>query len=166
MPRVHHVKKARKERPQCGVKIGDSYYHWSFRLGYGSTERCSKTYPRASQLTMSDFWIEAHTLTETLEDSEPYESSEDLEAAKEGLLEGIDDLAATTQDKLDAMPDGLREGPTGEMLQERVDACEDWKNDIEGIDIPEADDFEDQADFLQALADASTEMAGTAPSCD
>ena len=28
MPRVIHVKKARKARPEYGIAVGDSYYWW------------------------------------------------------------------------------------------------------------------------------------------
>lgn len=31
MPRVTHVKKARKAIPGTDIKVGDSYYWWKFR---------------------------------------------------------------------------------------------------------------------------------------
>ena len=48
MPRVHHVKKARKDNP--AVKKGQPYYHWQ---RYRSRKQYSATYPKRSQLTSS-----------------------------------------------------------------------------------------------------------------
>jgi len=51
MPRVHFVKHARKDNDL--VKKGESYYWWKFRF----TGKCmSKTPPRKSQLTESEYW--------------------------------------------------------------------------------------------------------------
>ncbi len=50
MPRVTHVKKARKDNPVC--KAGESYYWWKFRYG---GKHYSLTPPRASQLTQSAY---------------------------------------------------------------------------------------------------------------
>ncbi len=51
MPRVTHVKKARKDNPVC--KAGESYYWWKFRYG---GKRYSLTRPRPSQLTQSAYF--------------------------------------------------------------------------------------------------------------
>ena len=166
MPRVHHVKKARKERPQCGVAVGDSYYHWSFRLGSRSSTRCSKKYPRASQLTLSEFWIEAYSLIEAVEDGQPYEAEEDLEAAKQELRDGIDALRDDTVAKRDAMPENLQDSPTAELLEARIDALEQWDQEVDGIEVPAEEDFEDRTDFLVALENAATELAEAGPNCD
>jgi hypothetical protein len=54
MARAHFVKKARKAIPGTDIKKGDSYYWWKFRFG---GKRTSKTAPKASQLTQSEFWV-------------------------------------------------------------------------------------------------------------
>ena len=65
MPRVHHVKRARKAVKSAGIKVGDSYYWWKFRYGGKHT---SKTPPRQSQLTNSDKLSRAYAASESLED--------------------------------------------------------------------------------------------------
>jgi hypothetical protein len=39
----------------------------------------------------------------------------------EDIKSGFEDLGQETQDSLDNMPEGLQQGATGEMLQERID---------------------------------------------
>ena len=64
MPRVYFVKKARKDYP-VGIKKGDSYYWWKFR--YGGIHR-SKTRPRPSQLTQSEFLSTIYAIIEEIQD--------------------------------------------------------------------------------------------------
>ena len=63
MPKVHHVKKARKDNR--AVKKGESYYWWKFAY---SSKRYSKTYPKASQLTQSDKLSRYYEAQETVDD--------------------------------------------------------------------------------------------------
>lgn len=73
MPRVHYVKKARKDNG-C-VSKGESYYWWKFR--YGS--KCmSKKPPKASQLTQSEFLSTVYDINERIEEC-ACDSLEDLE---------------------------------------------------------------------------------------
>ena len=43
MPRVHFVKKARKDYPSTGIQKGDSYYWWQFRYG-GTHNVCQRAW--------------------------------------------------------------------------------------------------------------------------
>ena len=53
MPRLHFVKHARKAIPSIKVEKGDSYYWWKFPY---RPRTVSKTRPRRSQLTQSEFY--------------------------------------------------------------------------------------------------------------
>jgi hypothetical protein len=147
MPRVTFVKKARKADKDYGIKKGDSYYWWKFRYG---GKRVSKTYPRPSQLTQSEFYSCILSAKEDVQDA----LGNDEEAIDGDSLAVIDALNAardtveeqgsSCQDKLDNMPEGLQQGPTGELLQTRIDRCEELSgeiesaiSDIENIEWPE-----------------------------
>jgi len=77
MARATFVKSARKDYPDHGIKKGESYWHWAFMQGgRGGAKRYSKTEPRPSQLTQSEFWgnvlglQEGSGATPDLDDSE------------------------------------------------------------------------------------------------
>lgn len=171
MPRVHFVKKARKDNDRCGVKAGESYFWWQNRGSGGKgagIKRCSKTRPRQSQLTMSDFYSAVYSLQEDIEDAiGTITEIGDLESMRDEWAQQARDIGTDQSDKLANMPEGLQQGPTGELLQERADACETWAEEIEGIEIPDPDDFaeddEPEAALQQAIDDAIGEMAALQP---
>lgn len=128
MPRVHTVKKARKNYPDSKIKKGDTYYWWKFRFG-GKIK--SKTYPRRSQLTQSGF---LQTLYE-LQDNMSFDR-ENIEDDRDSLVGELESLRDECQDSLDNMPEHLQESSSsGELLQERIDALEEWISELENVDI-------------------------------
>lgn len=133
MPRVHHVKKARKDNPIC--KAGESYYWWKFNYG---PKRWSLTPPRQSQLTQSDFLSQMYAFEEQIADLTAT-SVDDLTSEIEGLAEEIRNLGGEQDEKLNNMPEGLQEGPTGELLQNRCDECESMADELESIDLEDYD---------------------------
>lgn len=63
MPRVHFVKKARKDVSNSDIKKGESYYWWKFRFG----GKCvSRTPPKQSQLTQSDFLSQIYKIQDRI----------------------------------------------------------------------------------------------------
>lgn len=173
MPRVIKVDKARKDHPEIGVKKGEPYYYWTFKNRFGpGTKVKSKTYPKASQLTRSEFASQYRAFAERIA-----ELNED-----DGLWDALQEIAADIrtlgeeqQDKLDNMPEGLQQGSTGELLEQRADACNTWADEIEGLEEPEREDpaevdpeeytaeaddlvnrsFVSKEDFMDALWDAA-----------
>lgn len=139
MPRVTFVKSARKDNPVC--KKGESYYWWKFRYG---GKRFSLTRPRQSQLTQSAYYGTLYSMQEGIEDYE-LDSYDDFETLKDDISGQIQDLSSETQDSLDNMPDQLQYSPTGELLQERIDALDGAESELDYIDEFEFDrvDFED-----------------------
>ena len=141
MPRVHFVKSARKDNPV--VKKGESYYWWSTRITVGkryvSQKHRSKTEPKPSQLTSSDFLSQMYGFEEQIGEFSAT-SADDLRSEVESIAEEIRTLGEEQQEKLDNMPEGLQEGPTGQMLQERLDGCEAMADELEQVDF---DDYEE-----------------------
>jgi hypothetical protein len=116
MARVHYVKKARKANPVA--KKGEPYYWWKNRTPgrAAGVKRYSKTQPRPSQVTASEFLSSCRTAAEAYR--EIASSCED----KYGNLE-------------QAFPGGC---PTMELLEQRRDACETLADTLDGA----ADDIE------------------------
>lgn len=154
MPRVHIVKKAQKDYPAQGIQKGETYYWWVFRNRFGKGSKVmSKTYPKPSQLTRSEFLSQMYELQERLGDftapEDPSEFYDELTAFRDSLVEDIRALGEEQAEKLSNMPEGLQQGDTGQLLQERADAMDGWAGDLENVGIPEREepDEPDEADF-------------------
>lgn len=152
MPRVHHVKKARKDNP--AVKKGEPYYWWKFRHG---GKRYSRTRPRPSQLTQSPYYSTVRSLVERIEDESPTDY-DDFQSLQEEIREEIENLGQECQENLDNMPDSLQYSPTGELLQERIDACENAQMEIESIEEFEFDEEEVRQEFQDDADDNEEEV--------
>jgi len=168
MPKVHKVQRAQKPKPECDVKVGDTYYWWSNMVSGRGVRRCSKTYPTRSQLTMSEFWQDVYGIQDDMGRCS-VETAEDLTVERDDWAQRARDVAQETQDKLDNMPDSLRDGDVGTLMQERIEAMEAWADDIENVDIPDRDDFDEGEDgdeeFQDALTDTISEIASLDVSC-
>lgn len=157
MARVHRVERAAKDYPNDGIKKGEPYYWW--QLWKGPKRRSSKP-PRRSQLTGSSFLAEVYDLEDEIADWEGTDAS-DLRSNVDDWAQRIRDLGDQAQESLDAMPESLQQGPTGEMLQSRVDACEDWATGVESVDVPEVADEDNPTDEeTEAFEAALEELRG------
>jgi len=134
MPRLNYVKKSRKDYPDFDIKKGDSYYWWQF--AYCPVIK-SKTRPIRSQLTRSEFFGQQYDTEDRIEELGSCESFESLNVELESIIEDIRNLGDEQQDKLDNMPEQLQEAPSGEMLQSRIDGCDEWADNLESVEIPD-----------------------------
>jgi DNA repair ATPase RecN len=134
MPKVNTVKSARKDYPEYGIKKGDTYYWWSFN--FGPTFK-SKTYPKRSQLTRSDFLSQLWDLEDNLADRfSGLDNEDDIQAELDSLKDDIQNLLDETQEKYDNMPDQLRDSSdAGNTLQERIDGLENWISELDSVDV-------------------------------
>lgn len=129
MARATLVKKARKDVPGTNIKAGDSYYWWKFRRG---GKHYSKTPPRRSQLTQSSFYA---ALWDIEDEIAALPADPVLQDSVEDIIGSLEELRDECQSSLDNMPEGLQQGPTGDLLQERIDAVESAISDLEQIDF-------------------------------
>ena len=164
MAKVQHVK-AGKDHPQFGIKKGDMHFVWSMKMQRGGITR-----PKQSQLTLSEYKIAAHTINEQTNDLAFSDIGEiqQLRDFQQGQIDAASELRDEQQDKLDNMPEGLQQGSTGELLQERIDALESFISKLEGLDLDvefEEDGEEEdglnaegqtQSEWLEALYDELT----------
>lgn len=151
MPRLNYVKAAAKDHPDYGIKKGEFYYWWKFRRG---GKHVSKTQPPRSALIASPFLSAVAVIEERIEKMKP-ENIEDFQSERDEIAEEIRNLGEEQQEKLDNMPDSLQQGPTGELLQGRVDSCEEWASEVEGVEVDE------EEELSEAIDAAVSEIAAT-----
>jgi len=161
MPRVQY-RKARKDYPDNGIKKGDMYYYTSLKLQRGGIVKRSLKPFKQSELTTSAFKGGWFCTQEAWNESA--KMSEDITSAADSIRE----IGEECQNSLEAMPEGLQEGETGQMLQERIDACEtcadaldtcaqemddlDEPNPFTELEPPEGD-FNTDEEYEEALSD-------------
>lgn len=140
MPKVHQ-QKANKDYPDKGIKKGEVYYSWTFRRG---GKRVSKTYPKASQLTQSEFWQAVYRLQEDY-DKQPADLDgikNAIDDIKERLEETRDEQEEKRQNMEEKFPNGC---PVMETLQERYDALDEAINTLEDLDTDSEPDMDAEA---------------------
>jgi hypothetical protein len=146
------VKKARKNFKDDGIKKGDSYYHWKFR--YGGIHR-SKTKPRASQLTQSEFLSSVFSIEESFSDLSIDQGFDAVKETIEQAAEELRELGDETEDKISNMPDSLQQSETADLLQSRADDVRQMADDLDAIDLDddETATAEERAEHLQTIID-------------
>lgn len=184
MPRVHQVKKARKDNPVC--KRGESYYWWKFRNG---GKHFSLTYPKQSQLTQSpylsviyecaDQWseldepqnIEADQWDQAYVATWLGQIADSMEGITEQLRELVDQYeeGATNMEeyfsgveRVDQLRDcGMECEATCDEIDNTVDEFRSTADEIESLELPDKEDFgskeewQEQCDSdIQDLVDA------------
>lgn len=132
MTKVNFVKSARKEYKDSftgeTINIGESYYWWAFRY---QPRRISKTPPKPSQLTQSEFLQTVYGIQEEIED---LVVSDTIIDQLNHIKEEIESLKGETDGKLSNIPDNLQNSSTTELLQSRVDLLQEWYDNLDGID--------------------------------
>lgn len=131
MAQAHFVKKARKDN--SAVKKGESYYWWAHMVGgRGGPKHYSAEKPTRSQLTQSAFKSTLYAIQDGANAQTP--DCEELEDARDGLKDELDGLKDETEGSLENMPDGLKEGDSGQTLQTRIDSLESAIDELDGVD--------------------------------
>jgi len=77
----------------------------------------------------------------------------DIEDMRQDLVDEIEGMRDECEDSLQNMPDHLQEtSEAGEMLQERIDAMDNWSSELDCIDIePEEKTDETLADVIEQI---------------
>lgn len=153
MPRLHFVKKARKAIKDEGIEKGDSYYWWKFRFG---GKHVSKSQPRRSQLTQSEFLSSIYDLEDSFQSSlNDVEGAEDESVVDDfrSMADEIRSLGDEQSDKARNMESAFPGGnPTIDLLNERQEACESIASEIESAcDSVDTEQDDWQESFKQEL---------------
>ena len=162
MPRITIVKAAQKNQGECGkcgakIKKGDGYKWWKFRYG-GRRVRCLKPEcaPKPSDLTQSEFYGTLYGIQEPVEEAlESFRNGGelgDLASALNDAAGELRELGEECQGKLDNMPEGLQQGDTGQLLENRAQECESKADELESA-ANEIESVELYDDLEKYLAD-------------
>lgn len=154
--RVHYVGKARAARTprrciSCGheVQPGESYKRAEPRYG-PVLIWCHSCSPRPSQMTSSKLSAVYAAQEDFASEIGSLDNATDIEAALATVAEAAEEVAQEYQDSIDAMPESLQEGPTGEEMREKIDALEEYAQDLQAWssddDDPREDDEEDPSE--------------------
>ncbi len=135
------------EKDTIFIAKGEPYYWWQFMHG---NKNFSKEAPRQSQLTQSNYLSQLYSLQESLEDFAP-ETPEDLIEFVDNLKSDLESLKDECDSSLQNMPESLQSSPTGELLQERIDALDNAISEFDGLDL----DYEelDEDDLKEEIAE-------------
>lgn len=155
MPRVRS-QKAAKDYPTHGIMKGQTYYKWKFFKG---PAMMSATFPRRAQLTRSHFLSTIYDIEDRsipgLRDSH-YRDPDGLKGDLETIKDELQELADDAENSLYNMPESLQQGPTGELLQGRVDGVQEMIDSLDGIidnlpDLPDEKDDPGAFDMAEPL---------------
>ena len=153
--------KARKEYKcsMCGetIKVGDTYLKGTpFRRS--PVIRCTKCGLRSWELSSSEYVQGVGRVCDCWE--EDYGCDEDT---AQSIADELDTIKDNCQDSLDNMPEGLQEGDTGRLLQERIDCLDDVISELENIDydsIKASVEQDFDSEFEEDSPEYQNELAG------
>lgn len=157
MARVTKVEHAQKDYPEHGIKKGDTYWWWKHRNG---PKQFSKAPPRPSQTAGSPFLSQAYGFGESLE---AVLDLDDAKAVVEEVKSDAESLRDEVEGNLQNMPDSLQQGPTGELLQGRVDSLQEMIDELDSLDLDvERDEGETDDEWEARLEGVLDEVRGIA----
>lgn len=143
MGKITKVQKSRKEYTcgRCGKKIEVGQPYLRGDLNFSSPViRCCKCGLQHWEVTTSDYQLSVGEIVYRWQDN--YDVSED---GRDNIVSDLEYIRDDLQDRLDNMPEGLQQGDTGQLLQDRIDSIDAAISDLENIDFDEFDpEDEDQ----------------------
>lgn len=141
MPSVEH-RTARKDYPENGIAKGEKYYFAQVKTGPRSSRTIRQKEPiRPSQLTSSAF------KQAFLGAQEEWEKSDKDADAMRSAGGAIREAGEDARNSFDNMPEGLQQGETGQMLENRADESDRIADELDALaDELEALDEPDEYD--------------------
>ncbi len=154
MPRVTHVKNARKDNPVC--KVGESYYWWKFRYG---GKHYSLTPPKASQLTQSVYLgtiYDSQEMWENINDPTSLDVAQHSEAY-DGLVTELNTIAGQMEEC------GENLGCLVTQYEESADNMEEYFSGSEKVDTLRecGQECEATCDNINEMMESVTDAAAT-----
>jgi hypothetical protein len=124
LAKIHHVKRALKDRPDIGVRKGDPYFWW-WRRTPGQrargTKHFSRTPPTASQMAGSPLVREVLAMQESMIAVVQVDADDSYERARE-IVGRLGEMLADQREATTAIPNSLRRGRAAEIGREREEA--------------------------------------------
>lgn len=149
MPRLHYVKKARKDNPVA--KKGESYYWWQPAFSF---KRYSKEMPPRSQYaTQSAFLSALYDLEDNITNRfDGVSDADEIQSVVHEIRDELQELYDQCEESFNNIPEQLQYASAGELLQERIDNLDQWMNDIDCIEC-EIQENEEPHDTIERIVD-------------
>jgi len=128
MSTVHFVQHAQKDNPVA--KKGEPYYWCHFKNE--DEPRFFKTRPSINDITEPEFLSLANELNDQLFSLEA-KTTEEVYKFICDFADEFRTLALSQQEEYNNLPESLKGSPSGTLLQERADHCEDIANQLESL---------------------------------
>lgn len=133
MAKVNIIQKSRKEYKcsKCGkvIPVGSKYYKGEINFG-PTIIRCSDCKLEAWEVTTSDWQLATGAIINRWEEDYGLHDS-----TPEELRDEIENIRDDQQERLDNMPESLQGSDVGQLIQERIDACDAAIDELDNIDI-------------------------------
>lgn len=146
MGKVTKVQKSRRDYVcgRCGKKIekGQPYFRGDLNFA-PPVVRCCRCGLEPWEVTTSDYQLTAGEIVYRW-----HQHNDPDECGRDSIVSDLESLRDDLQDRLDNMPEGLQQGDTGQLLQERIDCLDSAISELEDIDFDdeecEEEDFRDR----------------------
>lgn len=140
MGKITRVQKSRKEYT-CGrchkkIEVGQPYLRGDLNFS-SPVIRCCKCGLQYWEVTTSDYQLSVGEIVYRWQDN--YDVSEE---GRDSIISDLEEIRDDLQSRLDNMPEGLQQGDSGQILQERIDCLEAAISDLESIDFDYDEDEE------------------------
>lgn len=157
MGKVTKVQSSRKEWKcsRCGkvIQKGDAYLRGDLNFARPII-RCCSCGLESWEVTTSDYQLSVGELVYRWQSN--YDASEE---GRDSIVSDLEDIKSDLEYKLDNMPDGLRDGDTGCLLQDRIDCIDSDISELENIDCDQEEDESDE-DYQERLTQEIEEALG------
>ncbi len=165
--KLNFVAKARKPQGNClichGPILAGQSYKWA-KPRHGSIRLfCQDCQVLPSHLTANPRLADLYSAQESISAALTEGIHADILIALRDAITTAEDTRDSYQESLDNMPEPLQAGPTGQEIQEKIDAIESWiselenaESNLEGLDPA---DINENTDYSEAeTANSSLEL--------
>lgn len=150
MATITRVKRSRKEYTcgRCGKKIevGQPYLRGDLNFSR-PVIRCCKCGLEHWEVTTSEYQLSVGEIVNRW-----YQHNNPDEDGRDSIVCDLESIRDDLQDRLDNMPEGLQQGDTGCLLQDRIDSLDSAISELEDIDFD--DEERDEDDLREAIDEA------------
>ena len=149
---ITKVKKSRKEY-KCSrchevIPSGSPYFRGDLNFSKPII-RCTECGLESWEVTTSEYQLAVGEIVVRWKDS--YSPDEQ---GRDDIVSELESIRDDTQDKYDNMPEGLQQGDTGCLLQDRIDCLDSAIDELNNIDFELNEDNDEENDFEKLIEEA------------
>lgn len=134
--RTKRIKATEFQCRKCSepIKPGDKYYEWKHNHAPVSRQHQSHGAPRTSELCtgkMSGVYAAIESVEDAVEAARKSGDASELAGELESAAESVREVATEYEESLGNMPESLQQSSSGESIQEKVDALNEFADSLE-----------------------------------